>query len=101
MHGNHARVFDGRGDHTRHENLNNPGTRNDNVAYFNDIQRGYRQTAFFTSLDFDLIPKVLTVTAGTRCSVDTEKGSVAGSFTCYEAGPGPCLTYAPTSTLKT
>ena len=35
--------------------------RNDNTAFFNDVQRGYRQTAFFTSLDFDLIPKVLTV----------------------------------------
>ncbi len=76
--------------------VNNPGTRNDNVAFFNDIQRGYRQTAFFTSLDFDLIPKVLTVTAGTRYYrfVNTEKGTVTGSFTCYEAGPGPCLTYA-------
>ena len=41
-------------------------TRNDNVSFFNDVQRGYRQTAFFTSLDFDLIPKVLTFTAGTR-----------------------------------
>jgi len=30
------------------------------------VKRGYRQTAFFTSIDFDLIPKVLTVTGGTR-----------------------------------
>ena len=29
-------------------------------------QRGYKQTAFFTSVDYDLIPKVLTVTGGTR-----------------------------------
>ena len=35
----------------------NPATRNDNVAFFNDVQRGYKQTAFFTSLDFDLIPE--------------------------------------------
>jgi outer membrane receptor protein involved in Fe transport len=76
--------------------VNNPGTRNDNVAFFNDVQRGYRQTAFFTSLDFDIIPKVLTVTAGTRYYrfVNDEKGTVAGSFGCYEAGPGPCFASA-------
>jgi iron complex outermembrane recepter protein len=81
--------------------VNNPGTRNDNVAFFNDIQRGYRQTAFFTSLDFDLVPKVLTVTAGTRYYrfVNTEKGTVAGSFSCYEAGPGPCFTSGSTTNI--
>jgi iron complex outermembrane receptor protein len=81
--------------------VNNPGTRNDNDAFFNDIQRGYRQTAFFTSLDFDLVPKVLTVTAGTRYYrfVNTEKGTVAGSFSCYEAGPGPCFTSASTTNI--
>jgi outer membrane receptor protein involved in Fe transport len=76
--------------------VNSPGTRNDSVAFFNDVQRGYRQTAFFTSLDFDLVPKVLTVTAGTRYYrfVNDERGTVAGSFFCYEAGPGPCLASA-------
>jgi len=66
--------------------------RNDNTAFFNDVKRGYRQTAFFTSLDFDIIPKVLTVTAGTRYYrfVNDERGAVVGSFSCYEAGPGPC-----------
>ena len=73
-----------------------PGTRNDNTAFFNDVQRGYQQTAFFTSVDFDIIPKVLTVTAGTRYydSPTTEKGSVVGSFGCYEAGPAPCYASA-------
>ncbi len=81
--------------------VNNPGTRNDNVAFFNDVQRGYRQTAFFTSLDFDLVPKVLTVTAGTRYYrfINDEKGTVAGSFSCYEAGPGPCFTSASTTNI--
>ncbi len=76
--------------------VTDPATRNDNVAFFNDVQRGYRQTAFFTSLDFDLVPKVLTVTAGTRYYrfVNNEKGAVTGSFFCYEAGPGPCLASA-------
>jgi iron complex outermembrane receptor protein len=73
-----------------------PGIRNDNVAFFNDVQRGYRQLAFFTSLDFDIIPKVLTITAGTRYYRfdNFEKGAVTGSFFCYEAGPAPCLNSA-------
>jgi iron complex outermembrane recepter protein len=37
-----------------------------NTAFGEDAQRGYKQTAFFASLDFDLIPKVLTVSGGTR-----------------------------------
>jgi iron complex outermembrane recepter protein len=76
--------------------VSNPATRNDNVAFFNDVHRGYKQTAFFTSLDFDIIPKVLTVTGGTRYYNfdNTERGSVTGSFTCYEAGPAPCLSYS-------
>jgi outer membrane receptor protein involved in Fe transport len=36
------------------------------TAFGEDADRGYRQAAFFTSIDFDLIPKVLTVTGGTR-----------------------------------
>jgi len=40
------------------ENMNN--------AFGEDVQRGYKQLAFFASVDFDIIPKVLTVTAGTR-----------------------------------
>ena len=43
-----------------------PSVRNDNTAYGEDVHRGYKQTAFFTSIDFDLIPKVLTITGGTR-----------------------------------
>lgn len=74
----------------------NQATRNDNTAFFNDVQRGYRQLAFFTSVDFDLIPKVLTITAGTRHYdfTNNEKGAVTGSFGCYEAGTGPCLASA-------
>jgi len=39
---------------------------NSNTAFGGDVKRGYRQTAFFTSVDFDIIPKVLTLTGGTR-----------------------------------
>jgi outer membrane receptor protein involved in Fe transport len=40
------------------ENMNN--------AFGEDVQRGYKQYALFASIDFDIIPRVLTVTAGTR-----------------------------------
>ena len=70
----------------------NPNIRNDNTAFFEDVQRGYKQYAFFTSLDFDIIPKVLTVTAGTRYYhfSNFETGTVVSSFGCFGAGPAPC-----------
>jgi iron complex outermembrane receptor protein len=36
------------------------------TAFGEDEQRGYKQTAFFISADWDLIPKTLTLSAGTR-----------------------------------
>jgi len=39
---------------------------NSNTAFGEDVSRGYRQAAAFTSVDFDIIPKVLTLTGGTR-----------------------------------
>jgi outer membrane receptor protein involved in Fe transport len=46
---------------------NDPGPRvGSNTAFGEDVMRGYRQTAFFASGDVDIIPKVLTFTAGTR-----------------------------------
>ena len=77
--------------------LNNPDPiRGDNVAFFNDVKRGYTQRAAFISLDFDIIPKVLTITAGTRYYYfdNTEKGAVVGSFGCAEAGAAPCTASA-------
>jgi iron complex outermembrane recepter protein len=38
----------------------------ENNAFGEDVQRGYKQTAEFASVDFDLIPRVLTLTGGTR-----------------------------------
>jgi iron complex outermembrane recepter protein len=38
----------------------------ENDAFGEDAQRGYKQTAEFASIDFDLIPKTLTLTGGTR-----------------------------------
>jgi outer membrane receptor protein involved in Fe transport len=43
-----------------------PTTRSSTTAFGEDAQRGYIQRAFFASADFDIIPKVLTFTAGTR-----------------------------------
>jgi iron complex outermembrane receptor protein len=43
-----------------------PTERNDSVAFGEDIDRGYKQYAFYGSVDFDIIPDVLTVTGGTR-----------------------------------
>jgi outer membrane receptor protein involved in Fe transport len=76
--------------------LNNPNTRNDNTSFFEDVTRGYHQYAFFTSLDYDIIPKVLTITGGTRYYrfANDFNGSVVGSFKCFEAGPAPCLASA-------
>jgi len=46
---------------------NDPSLRvNSDTAFGEDVKRGYRQTAFFTSIDFDIIPRVLTITGGTR-----------------------------------
>ncbi len=75
--------------------VENPGAQNDNVAFFEDTRRDVKQTAIFLSVDYDLIPKVLTLTAGTRhYKFDNSlKGSVTSSFGCFEAGApaGGCV----------
>ncbi|MEA3179138.1 MAG: hypothetical protein QOI59_2661, partial [Gammaproteobacteria bacterium] len=60
---------------------NNPNIRPLGDGFFNDITRGYKQHAAYISVDFDLIPKKLTLTAGTRYSrTDTsEVGSTVSS----------------------
>jgi iron complex outermembrane receptor protein len=44
----------------------NPNPRPLGDAFLNDITRGYKQKAAYASVDFDLIPRTLTLTAGTR-----------------------------------
>jgi iron complex outermembrane recepter protein len=71
-----------------------PTTRNDFTNFGEDLQRGYKQTAVFASADFDLIPKVLTLTGGTRYFryVEQEVGSQYGSPTsCDNIPNGQCL----------
>jgi outer membrane receptor protein involved in Fe transport len=85
--------------------VNNPSVRPDNESYFDDITRGYTQKALFGSLDFDIIPKKLTVTVGTRYYKinTTEAGYSASSFYCNPSEvPGlsttpPCLGAADTN----
>ena len=73
----------------------NPGVQSSNTSFYQDTVRETKQTAFFASVDVDLIPKVLTLTAGTRHFrfENSSKGSVSGSFYCYEGGApaGGCL----------
>jgi outer membrane receptor protein involved in Fe transport len=73
-----------------------PNVRSPATGFFTDANRGYTQYAIFGSADFDLIPKVLTATFGTRWYdfYDFEKGFVASSFYCSAAaysGPAPCI----------
>ncbi len=68
---------------------NTPGIRGDSTAFGEDAQRGYDQYAAFGSVDFDIIPHVLTVTAGTRYYQYNE--FLVGSV--YETGSG-CLNVA-------
>jgi iron complex outermembrane receptor protein len=76
---------------------NNPNVRPFGDAFFNDITRGYSQKAAFTSVDFELVPKKLTLTAGTRYSrTDTwEVGSTVGVAGCglikFPNAPNPCV----------
>jgi outer membrane receptor protein involved in Fe transport len=57
---------------------NQPGLRGEMSGFGEDVQRGYNQAAAFASVDFDIIPNRLTVTAGTRYYKydEYEKGSL-------------------------
>jgi len=77
---------------------NDPNVRPYSDAFFDDITRGYRQTAAFGSIDYDFIPRKLTVTFGTRYYkfTNTESGSEVSSFDCYvgETTTTPCSNYS-------
>jgi outer membrane receptor protein involved in Fe transport len=68
--------------------VQNPGVQSDNTSFYQDTKRETRQTAFFASFDYDIIPKVLTATVGTRhfLFLNSYQGSVLSSFGCYEGG---------------
>jgi iron complex outermembrane recepter protein len=72
-----------------------PGVRDANSSFFQDDVRETKQTAFFFSTDFDIIPKVLTATFGMRHFQfkNSLKGNVGTSFGCFQGGlpAGGCV----------
>ena len=74
-------------------NVNDPGIRDDNTGFGEDVKRGYSQYAFFGSVDFDIIPDVLTVTGGTRYYhyKEYEFGAQYGTgASCLDVPNGSC-----------
>ena len=77
-----------------------PNVRPPGDGFFSDITRGYTQNAVYLSLDFDLVPNTLTLTAGTRYyrSKTSEVGSSVGSFGCRHFAvptpPNPCVNHS-------
>jgi iron complex outermembrane recepter protein len=88
---------------------NNPSVRPLGDVFFDDITRGYKQKAAFGSVDFEVIPKRLVITAGTRYYdiQNFESGSDVGSFGCEIYGPGgqnippnPCINVSNVTNLN-
>jgi iron complex outermembrane recepter protein len=79
---------------------NNPNPRPPGDAFFDDITRGYTQKAAYASVDVELVPQTLTLTAGTRYSRTTtsEVGSTVGSSGCWLLSdptvPNPCVNHS-------
>ena len=71
--------------------VENPGVQTPRSSFYQDTRRETKQTAFFASVDFDLIPKQLTLTLGTRHFrfENSAAGSVISSFGCFEAAVLP------------
>jgi len=71
-------------------------TRPPGDGYFDDITRGYTQAATYASIDVELVPKTLTLTAGSRYSrINTsEVGSTVGSTGCGLTAPNPCVNHS-------
>jgi iron complex outermembrane recepter protein len=65
-----------------------PGIQAPGVSFYPDALRTTKQTAVFASVDYDLIPKVLTLTVGSRYFrfSNSQVGSLTTSFTCFQQG---------------
>jgi len=76
----------------------NPHVRAPGDAFFDDITRGYTQKAAYASVDVELVPRTLTLTAGTRYSRTTtsEVGSTVSSVGCglIRNAPDPCVNHS-------
>jgi iron complex outermembrane recepter protein len=65
--------------------VNNPASfGNPNLGFSDNFTRNFKQSAAFLSVDYDLIPKVLTATLGTRYyhMTNARLGGAPGSFYC-------------------
>ncbi|MDE2306462.1 MAG: TonB-dependent receptor [Gammaproteobacteria bacterium] len=80
---------------------NNPNVRPQGDSFFDDITRGYKQKAAFVSMDYDILPKTLTLTLGTRYySIENfEVGSNVGSYGCNPGGIYSAATVASPCTI--
>jgi iron complex outermembrane recepter protein len=69
----------------------NPLSITDNTGFIDDFKRTVQQKAVFASIDYDIIPKVLTITAGTRYfNIYNEMvGQNVFSFYCEQYGTSP------------
>ncbi len=54
---------------------NDPSARSDTTAFGEDIDRGYNQYAFYGSVDYDIIPDTLTITAAPASIITTSTNS--------------------------
>jgi iron complex outermembrane recepter protein len=70
-----------------------PSVRPVGTAFINDITRGYQQKAVFGDASYDIIPKALTLSVGTRFySMPTyEVGSTDSVYGCRGAPAGSCV----------
>jgi iron complex outermembrane receptor protein len=72
-------------------------------GFFDDIKREVKQIAEFASVDFDVIPQVLTFTGGIRHFhyTDSETGGDVGPYSCFQSTPttyfGPCASLEGTN----
>lgn len=78
--------------------VSHPGARPAGVSFGEDTKRGYDQWAGFASVDYDIIPDVLTVTAGTRWYQyhEYQRGAVyqtGVSADCLNAPDGSCISH--------
>ena len=73
------------------QSANQPGLRNSSTAFTDDYQRTFIQKAAYTSVSFDIVPRVLTITGGIRYfdMYDAVAGGDVGSFGCKQFSPTP------------
>jgi iron complex outermembrane recepter protein len=80
-----------------------PNARAPGVVFFDDITRGYTQKAVFGEVAFDLLPKSLTLSLGTRLySMDNyERGSKNSAYGCRDINPCTAPPYSENLDLVT